>query len=154
MYIAYSGRPRTMVGHQPQVCYVNAGWISDGAKAEEIRLADGRIVPVLVHRFHLPPPKYGETVVLNYYVLNGVATSDETRFAGIGWRLPNISGNPARYVAQVQISSQSEAVVRKFAALSGTRVLEILPDASGKVKAQAGLYGSPAAGEAAAAPGN
>src|SRR3989339_712896 len=30
LYIAYSGRPRTMVGHRPSVCYTANGWMSLG----------------------------------------------------------------------------------------------------------------------------
>jgi len=27
LYVAYSGRPRTMLGHRPRVCYVSNGWV-------------------------------------------------------------------------------------------------------------------------------
>ena len=35
-YIAYSARPRTMLGHRPQVCYVAAGWIHDSTDVSEV----------------------------------------------------------------------------------------------------------------------
>lgn len=134
-YIAYSGRPRTMVGHRPQVCYISAGWVHDATEPAQVGLASGASVPCLVHRFHQPPPRTGDMVVLNYYVLNGITTNNEEDFTGVSWRLPNIQGNPAWYVAQIEISSTSEAAVRRFAALTGDEVLARLPDRNGQVAA-------------------
>jgi len=148
-YIAYSARPRTMVGHRPQVCYTNAGWILDGTVREELTLPDGRRLPVLVHRFHEVPPKYGAVVVLNYYILNGVTTNDESSFAGFGWRLPNIEGNPAWYVAQVQIASVSESAVRSLALATAREALDFLPDRQGNV-AVAARHRPDAPGDASA----
>jgi EpsI family protein len=151
LYIAYSGRPRTMVGHMPQVCYVNAGWVLDETRRDELTLPPGRRIPCLVHRFHQAPPNAGEVVVLNYYVLNGVATNDESSFAGVGWRLPNFEGNPAWYVAQIQVSSRSEGSARELAQATAERILEFLPDQEGKVRAAegAGAGGKGKAGQGA-----
>ena len=130
IYVAYSARPRTMVGHRPQVCYVGGGWVHDETRADKVALTDGRVIPCLIHRFH---KEGGSTVVLNYYVLNGVPTNDEGRFAGVGWRRPNIAGDPAWYVAQVQVSGGS--AVRKLATITGPHVLRHLPDQEGNVAA-------------------
>lgn len=124
-YLAYSARPRTMLGHNPQVCYVGGGWILDETQPDELRLASGEAIPCLVHRFHREEQR---VVVLNYYVLNGVPTNDEEHFAGVGWRLPNIAGDPAWYVAQVQVSGSSESAVRALAAATAPQVLDYLPD--------------------------
>ncbi|MGI6125249.1 MAG: hypothetical protein ACOYIG_13935, partial [Acetivibrionales bacterium] len=51
------------------------------------------------------------------------------------WRLPNISGNIARYVTQVQISSVLEKSVRDAAADFVDVVLKYLPDANDVVAA-------------------
>ena len=135
LYIAYSARPRTMVGHRPQVCYVGAGWIHDSSEPGQFELGDGRKVEWLIHRFHQPGAQGSDVAVLNYYVLNGVVTNQEEQFAGVGWRLPNIAGDPAWYVAQVQISSRSEATVRRLAALTAPSILDLLPDCEGRVRA-------------------
>jgi hypothetical protein len=140
LYVAYSARPRTMVGHQPQVCYRNAGWIGDGFASGEVPLDGGGALPCLIHRFHRGGDSALEIVVLNYYVLNGVGTNDEASFAGVGWRLPNINGNPAWYVAQIQISSNSEASVRRLAEVTGSQILNRLPDKAGRLN----ISGSPA----------
>jgi len=137
LYVCFAGRPRSMVGHRPRVCYAAHGWAHDGTQADELLLPGGEKLPFLIHRFHRITPEIGDTVVLNYYVLNGVPTSEESDFAGVGYRLPNIAGNPAFYVAQVQISSVSESSVRRLAAATASRILDFLPDEQGKVRAAA-----------------
>jgi hypothetical protein len=134
VYIAYSARPRTMIGHKPQACYVGSGWILDSTEPSKVVSASGTTIPCLVHRFHKPAPDNIKVVVLNFYILNGQITSDESSFSGIGWRTPNIAGNPARYVAQVQISSILENSVRLAAKDMTDLIITFFPDENGKVK--------------------
>jgi len=75
-----------------------------------------------------------QTVVLNFYILNGQMTADENDFSGPLGRRPNIAGDPARYVAQVQISSVLENFVRTMAKDVTDLVLDYLPDPNGKVR--------------------
>jgi len=56
-------------------------------------------------------------------------------FSGVGWRTPNIEGNPARYVAQVQISSIIENSIRTAAKDMTDLILEFFPDENGRVGA-------------------
>jgi hypothetical protein len=67
--------------------------------------------------------------VLNYYVVNGKVTTDEAVFSGLSWRTPNIEGDAARYVAQVQISSALESSVLAAASEIADYIFELLPDA-------------------------
>jgi len=135
LYVGYSGRPRTMIGHRPDVCYQAGGWIYDYHKKANLLSKSGRKFPCLVHKFHRPEPDTRQVFVLNFYVLNGQTTSDERVFTGLGWRTPNIDGNPARYVAQAQISSSLESSVRAFAREAVDVLMEFLPDENGIVRA-------------------
>jgi hypothetical protein len=135
LYIAYTARPRNMVGHDPQRCYVGGGWIHDGTELSTVVLNSGNKVPCLIHRFHRPTPSGETIIVLNYYVANGRLSNDEQTFSGIGWRTPNIRRDASRYVAQVQISSFLESSVRKAAKEMTNSVLDFLPDENGEVKA-------------------
>ncbi len=135
VYIAYTARPRTMLGHRPEVCYVAGGWVHDSTQPSEVVTNAYRKVSCLVFRFHTPAPQYEERIVLNYYIVNGQITADETVFSGVGWRTPNIAGDPARYVAQVQISSVLENSVRTTAKDMTDLILDYLPDKNGKVRA-------------------
>jgi len=134
IYIAYSARPRTMLGHRPQVCYVGGGWIHDSTEQSEVISNTGRAIPCLIHRFHMPAPGYEERVVLNFYIVNGQLTNDESGFSGIGWRTPNIAGNAARYVAQVQISSVLENSIRMAAKDMTELILDFFPDENSRVR--------------------
>jgi len=135
VYIAYTAHPRTMMGHRPQICYVAGGWVHEVTELTKVTSSTGREIPCLLHRFRRPSPETEETVVLNFYIVNGQLTSDERVFSGVGWRTPNIGGNPARYVTQVQISSLFENSVRSAARDITERVLDYFPDENGKVRA-------------------
>jgi EpsI family protein len=126
VYIGYTANPRTMLGHRPQVCYPAHGW--ERVTSDEIVLkCTGREVPALIHRFQMPETM-NEVVVLNFYVLNGQTTNDEKTFDSLRYRTPNISGDIARYVAQVQISSVLENSVRTAAKEMAEVFLEYLPE--------------------------
>jgi hypothetical protein len=116
------------------VCYPAHGWIYDGTEPSQFTSQAGWQIPCLVHRFHKPAPAYDQTVVLNFYILNGQITTDEEAFSGPLGRRPNIAGNPARYVAQVQISSVLEDSIRTAAKDMTDLILDFIPDANGKVK--------------------
>ena len=135
VYVAYTSRPRTMLGHRPRVCYVAGGWVHDSTQQAAVVSGGGRELPCLVHRFHRPAPESEETVVLNFYIVNGQLTSDEDVFSGVGWRTPNINGSPARYATQVQISSGLESSVRAATKDMAELILDFFPDENGKVKA-------------------
>lgn len=136
LYIAYSAKPRNMLGHRPQVCYVGGGWVHDGTEQTEVVSAFGRRIPCLVHRFHTPAPEHKEVVVLNFYIANGQLTNDESSFSSVGWRTPNIAGNAARYVTQIQISSVMESSIRSAAREMTELILDFFPDENGVVRAE------------------
>ena len=135
VYIAYTAHPRTMLGHRPQICYVAGGWVHENTKLTNVTSSTGWEIPCLLHRFRRPSPETEETVVLNFYIVNGQLTSDERVFSGVGFRTPNIDGDPARYVTQIQISSVFENSVRSAARDITEQVLDFFPDENGKVRA-------------------
>lgn len=135
VYIAYTAHPRTMLGHRPQICYVAGGWVHESTIPTSLTSNTGRELPCLIHRFRRPSPETEETVVLNFYIVNGRLTSDERVFSGVGFRTPNIDGDPARYVAQVQISSVYENSIRSAARDITDQILDFFPDENGKVRA-------------------
>jgi EpsI family protein len=130
VYIAYSARPRTMLGHRPEICYVGSGWVHDSTDRTTITCSDGRSVTCLLHRFHMPAPRYSEQTVLNFYIVNGYITIDEGDFSGLGWRTPNIKGDPARYVGQIQTSSALESSVFSAAGEIIPHLLTAFPDSN------------------------
>ncbi len=135
-YVVYcSSRPGGILGHRPRVCYPAHGWIPDSTERSEFTSRAGRRVTCLVHRFHKPAPMSDQVVVLNFYVLNGQITADEDDFSGPFGRRPNIGRDPARYVAQIQISSVLENSVRTAAEDMTDMILSFLPDETGRVRA-------------------
>ncbi len=137
LYLVYcASRPSAILGHQPRVCYPGGGWVHESTDRSEFKTAAGQTIPCLVHWFHKPAPAFVRVVVLNFYVVNGRLAIDEDAFGATGWRTPNIAGDPARYVAQVQISSTVESNARKLATAATDTILGYLPDEEGKVRAR------------------
>ena len=136
VYVVYcASRPGGMLGHQPQVCYPGNGWIHDSTEISQFPTRKGREIPCLIHRFHKPAPTYNQTVILNFYIVNGQLATNQGTFRGIWGRKFNITKNPARYVAQIQISSISENSIRNAAKDMSELILDLLPDANGKIRA-------------------
>jgi len=136
VYVVYcSSRPAGILGHQPLVCYPGHGWIHDSTEMSQFSSRAGRQVACLIHRFHKPAPAYGQIVVLNFYVLNGQITTSEKDFSGVFGRRPNIAGDPARYVAQIQVSSVLEPSIKAAAEEMTDLILDFLPTRDGTVKA-------------------
>ena len=134
IYIAYSANPRNMLGHRPDICYVGGGWVHDSTDESNFVSSCGRGITCLIHRFHMPAPLSDQVVVLNYYILNGLTTANDSGFSGISIRSPNIAGDPARYVAQIQISSTLENATRAFAYEVADTILKYFPDVNGVVE--------------------
>jgi hypothetical protein len=136
VYVVYcSSRPGGILGHRPKVCYSGYGWIHDSTQTEQFTSRGGHQIFYLIHRFHRPNSTIDQTVVLNFYVLNGKLTAEEKDFSGILGRRVNIEGDLAQYVAQVQISSVVENSVRMMAKDVADLILDYLPDQNGKVRA-------------------
>jgi hypothetical protein len=141
VYVVYcSSHPAGLLGHRPDVCFPAHDWVSDSKTATEITLKSGRTIECLMHRFHKSWPAYAQEYVLSFYILNGQITLQENDFSGFFDRSPNINGDPARYVAQVQISSPWERSCQLAARDMAETLLSFLPDRHGRVKAAAFSY--------------
>ncbi len=150
LYVVYcSSRPGGILGHQPLVCYPGNGWIHDSTESSPTISRAGRPISCLVHSFHKPAPTYQQIVVLNFYIVNGQITLTERDFSGIFDRRPNIAGDPARYVAQVQVSSNFEHAARRAAADLADLILAFLPDQEGHITATDLVGGFTSLGQAA-----
>ena len=136
VYVVYcSTRPGGMLGHSPTVCYPGSGWIHDSTIGSSFDTSQGRKVNCLIHRFHKEQPVYSEVTVLNFYVVNGQLSTDQNGFKGLSGRRFNFFRNPARYVAQIQISSLTEDSIRVAAEDMTDLILDFLPDENGGVAA-------------------
>lgn len=134
VYVVYcSTRPGGMVGHQPLVCYPGNGWIHDDTRNTEFTTQNGKVIKCLIHRFHKSAPEFRQTIVLNFYVVNGHLAINENIVRNSYERRFNFAGNPARYAAQIQISSVLESSILAAAKDFSDLILDFLPDENGNV---------------------
>lgn len=134
VYVVYcSTRPGGMMGHQPLVCYPGNGWIHDDTRNTEFTTQNGKVIKCLIHRFHKPAPEFRQTIVLNFYVVNGHLAINENIVSNSFERRFNFAGNPARYAAQIQISSVLESSILAAAKDFSDLILDFLPDENGNV---------------------
>jgi EpsI family protein len=140
LYVVYcSSQPGGILGHKPTVCYPGNGWIWDQTTSSQIVTRSKRQIDCLVHRFHKSTPGYQETIVVNFYILDGRISVREQDFSGFLSRRPNVAGDPARYVAQVQVASTVEDSAQSLARDATDTILSFLPDADGRVGAELGF---------------
>jgi hypothetical protein len=136
VYVVYcSSRPSGILGHRPGVCYPANGWQHQNTERSQFISKAGRQVDCLVERFRKNALALDEVVVMSFYVRNGRITADESDLSGMFSRTFNITRNPSRYVAQVEISSVLESSVRKAALDIIDHAVDFLPDENGKVRA-------------------
>lgn len=91
--IACIAQLRTMLGHRPQVCYPANGWTRKNTEDIQLISHSGRKIRCLMHHFQKSTSESEETIVLNYYIVNGRFTDDEIVFSGLGWCIWKKSGN-------------------------------------------------------------
>lgn len=126
-YVGYTAEPRRMLGHRPKVCYVGSGWIHGETRNETFRTQNGTDLECLIHRFYKTGLAYEEVYVLNYYIVNGQLTTDQSMFDGLSWRRPKQIEGRLAYVAQVQISAATEQAVRLFGSLAADELMDYMP---------------------------
>ena len=131
LYVLYcSSRPTGIVGQDPTICFPAHGWIRDQTAPSQITTQSGRPIECVVHRFHRSSTRE-QMVTLCFYLVNGRIGGSEQVFASLAAQPLNPAGNPARYVAQVQISSVLEHSARSAASALADTILDSLPDPNG-----------------------
>lgn len=144
VYVVYcSSRPGGIRGHRPRVCYAGHGWLHDSTEASQFTSQAGREIDCSIHKFYNQNLARDKIVVLNFYVSNGQLAAKESSFLRLFSRRPNISRNPGRYIAQVQISSVLESSVMEAAKGMAEVILDFLPDENGRVRAAESIGTSP-----------
>jgi len=137
IYVVYcASKPGGILGHRPGVCYPAHGWLLDTTEASQFTTQSGRQIECLIQKFSKPAPSLDEVVVLSFYVRNGQITTKENDLSGLFGRKFNLSKDPSRYVAQVQISSVLESSVRKAAQDVADYIISFLPDENSKIRTE------------------
>jgi len=136
VYFVYCGtRPGGILGHNPTICYPSNGWIYDETQETKFTTKKGKVIDCLIHSFHKPSPISAKVKVLIFYIVNGKLSTGESSTISLSGRKYNYSGNTARYVAQVQISSIFESSIMQIAHDISDIIFMYFPDETGYVRA-------------------
>ncbi len=94
--ITYSGRPRQLTGHYPEVCYPAVGWHLEYSKDVTLRPENGLQIPAQLHFLtKFTDSMYSQIYIVNTLVNNGVLTTNKR---AVDYR----TIGQERYVAQIQ----------------------------------------------------
>lgn len=104
VFVGFTGRPRTRLGHRPDVCYAAHGWHQDAEQPIPVSAGAGRKIPAVVYDFSAPGLSNRKQVVLAVYLVNGTYRSDPEDYTRRAFHDPLVSEGGAPYVARLQIS--------------------------------------------------
>lgn len=123
MYVGYQGRPRTRMGHRPDVCYPAHGYKELQRESIELVSMGGLQVPALLHDFASPTLGAPQQLVVAMYIVNGEFVSDTKVVNTYNTRGPSLFSAPRAYNTRIQIAVQATgdraadtALLRDFAA--------------------------------------
>lgn len=134
LFIGYTGRPRTRLGHRPDVCYAAHGWEQVSSRPIAVTTADGHSVPTVLYRFRSPDFLKPGQLVLATYLVSGTYCTDPVAYNRGAVRDPKLFSARSPYLARIQISlvesSDSQRDVselKRFASLVIGPVTRMMP---------------------------
>ena len=135
VYVAYWNDPRLMLGHSSKICYTATGWTHESSNSIQFETSSGKTVPSTLHRFKKSETPDEETVVLDFYVTNGILSDEGKNSSGLHWIMRRPDKTVSQYAAHIQISSSLESSVRQSAHDITDVILTYLPDENGVIAA-------------------
>jgi hypothetical protein len=105
--VGYIGRPRSRLGHRPDVCYPAHGYRQVSCQTVEIRIGQKEPVPALLYRYTSQILGNPSEIVLATYVINGHWVTDTALAGDYNTRGPALFARQVAFVARVQLSMRS-----------------------------------------------
>lgn len=106
LYLAFGIRARDLAPHRPEVCYPGAGWSFQSRQDENLSGVNGETIPCRVLTFSQGGFDLRRVVVINYYIVDGVACADMESLRSKAWR----GSTAIQSIAQVQISCTTSSL--------------------------------------------
>ncbi|MDT8301695.1 MAG: exosortase-associated EpsI family protein [Sedimentisphaerales bacterium] len=103
LYIACGVSARSLAAHRPEVCYVAAGQTLINRRSTELPLSTGLMLPCSVFDFSHGGLSTDQTIVLDYFIVDGRYCGDYSLLASRAWR----GSDTIAYATQVQVVASS-----------------------------------------------
>ena len=107
LYVGYIGRPRSRMGHRPDVCYITHGYEQISEEPLTVTIAGGQAIPALLYEFRSPEIAGPRQLVLTFYSINGDYVNSVAQANGYNVRRTGPGGKRSSYVARFQIAMQA-----------------------------------------------
>lgn len=104
VYVGYMGRPRSRMGHRPDVCYPAHGFEKQSSRLVSIGTAKHAEVPAVLYEFAAPQLGGLRDLVLATYIINGRYVNDVDVANDYNTRTIGLVEQPKAYVARIQLS--------------------------------------------------
>jgi hypothetical protein len=147
LYVGYIGRPRSWLGHRPDLCYPAHGWKRISEEKFVVETEARGEVPGLLYEFRAPEAGGARELVLATYLVNGVYSNDSASFADVNRRAANLAGNSGAYVARIQIALNAcgdrkgdLTVLSDFASALVEPIATLMPYVEGRSRSDSALH--------------
>jgi len=128
-YLTYNGRPRTVLGHRPDICFPSQGWKKVLMQPRTITLSDGTTIPVTVHYYR----RDGfNQIVINYFNISGLIGNDPAVAVKMGHRSLSRKHFNAQVILYMPASDAQTALKQAASFLDHVHpeIIKSLPDTS------------------------
>lgn len=134
LFVGYTGRPREILAHRPDVCFVAHGWDQVSSEHITITTTNGRTVPSILFEFHQPDNSGSSMLVLATHFINGQYFPDAAVDDRYNTRSPGLLGERPGYLTRIQVSLHSSGdraadltALREFMKLVAQHTARIMP---------------------------
>jgi len=134
LYVGYVGRPRSRLGHRPDLCYPAPGRQRLAEEKLMVKTQTGREVPGILYEFRSSQVGGPRELVLATYLINGEYRDDPAAVGGYNSRDANLFGRQSPYLGRVQVSltasgdrSADLAVLTDFASTVAEPIASLMP---------------------------
>jgi hypothetical protein len=134
LYVGYVGRPRSRLGHRPDICYPVSGWDKIEETRWQVPTHGSNGIPSILYGFRAPDVGGPRDLVLATYLTNGQYRDDPSSLGGYNSRQANPFGRGSAYLARIQIRMSATgdrdadlAALSDFASLLMEPVASLMP---------------------------
>ncbi len=135
LYVGYLGRPRSRMGHRPDVCYITHGFKQLSEEPVVIDGSDGERMPALLYEFEPPQMGAPHQLVMVLYSVNGKYVNSVASANSYNTRGAGLISRDASYAGRIQVAMSASGdrtsdvrTLSTFAAMVAEPIEALMPE--------------------------